>query len=408
VSVNGFSVKSPTWDDPWQWDGKGDEVYIRAKVVKLGSTGASLYESEYQSVTMGDTRGYSGRVKAGSLSAEGGLRMDDTFPTGTPWLQSTPPDLYRDYPPLKLWEGDLNQGEAVVLTPSIWEWDGGGSAVVDWARWAAGAVPQLAARISDFQDLGAKGRAVIAGIELGLGVILSLDEAKVSGRMGDRPIGMSKNGDGTAAFSPQMLVLTQESAELLVREQPVGKGPGVVTMEFKDDDAYRGNYTLWLQVEKVGVQNGVAVDTTARYNLVAKHSGACLDVTGGETAIANGAPIQQWQPWGGRNQAWQFQPVGDGSYHLVASHSGRCLDVAGGPTAMGNGVALQQWDDVGGDNQKWYLVPVEDGFCRIVAKHSGKCLDVRGGPTATANGAVVQQYDYLGGDNQKWRLRQVA
>jgi hypothetical protein len=262
---------------------------------------------------MGDTQGYAGRVRAGSLKDNGGLRTDDKFPTETPWLQSTPPDLYRNYPPMKLWEGDLTQGqEAVVITSSIWEWDGGGSAAMAWTRWAADAVPKFGPRIAELLQLGAKGRAVIAGVELGLEVIVSLDEAGVIGRTGDRPIGMSKNGNGKAEFSPQLLVLTYDNAELLVRQQPAGKGLGVLAMEFMDDLAYGGNYTLWLQVEKVGVQNGVVIDPTARYNLVAKHSGACLDVTGGETAIDNGVRIQQWQPWGGRNQGWQFRPAGDG------------------------------------------------------------------------------------------------
>jgi hypothetical protein len=40
VSINGFSVNSQTWDDALQWDGKGDEVYIRANVVKLNSGAA--------------------------------------------------------------------------------------------------------------------------------------------------------------------------------------------------------------------------------------------------------------------------------------------------------------------------------------------------------------------------------
>jgi hypothetical protein len=103
VSINGFSVNSQTWDDALQWDGKGDEIYLRTKVVKLNRAGASLYESESLSATMGDTQGYAGRVQAGSLKDNGGLRTDDKFPTDAPWLQSTPPNLYRNYPPMKLW-----------------------------------------------------------------------------------------------------------------------------------------------------------------------------------------------------------------------------------------------------------------------------------------------------------------
>jgi hypothetical protein len=54
---------------------------------------------------------------------------------------------------------------------------------------------------------------------------------------------MSKNGNGKAEFSAQLLVLTYDSAELLVREQPVGKGLGVLAMEFIDNEAYRARDT---------------------------------------------------------------------------------------------------------------------------------------------------------------------
>ena len=28
MTINGFHVKNETWDDPFQGDGKGDEIYI--------------------------------------------------------------------------------------------------------------------------------------------------------------------------------------------------------------------------------------------------------------------------------------------------------------------------------------------------------------------------------------------
>jgi len=78
----------------------------------------------------------------------------------------------------------------------------------------------------------------------------------------------------------------------------------------------------------------------------------------------------------------------------------KVLDVANGSTANGAGVV--QWDYWGGDNQKWSLEPVGDGYYKLVAKHSGKVLDVAG--ISSANGAKLHQWDYVGGDNQKWKL----
>lgn len=87
-------------------------------------------------------------------------------------------------------------------------------------------------------------------------------------------------------------------------------------------------------------------------------------------------------------------------YVIIAKHSGKCLDVRGISTDKGANII--QYDYWGGDNQKWKLEPVGDGYYRIIAKHSGKCLDVGG--ISTDNGAKIIQWDYRGGDNQKWKL----
>jgi len=98
-------------------------------------------------------------------------------------------------------------------------------------------------------------------------------------------------------------------------------------------------------------------------------------------------------------------PTGDGWYNIVARHSGRCLDVTGGVAATGNGIKLQQWDCLGTDNQKWGLYPTSNGYYyRIIARNSAKALDVEGGVGATANGVRIQQWDYLDQDNQKWEI----
>ncbi len=144
------------------------------------------------------------------------------------------------------------------------------------------------------------------------------------------------------------------------------------------------------------------------YEVVAKHSGKCLDVEGGSNATANGARIQQWDCLGGANQQWQLIANGDGSYRILARHSGKALDVIGGVGPSGNGVKVQQWDYLSGANQQWLLTPLGDGSYRILSRHSGKALDVEGGPAATANGVKVQQWDYLGGANQQWFIRDVA
>ena len=137
------------------------------------------------------------------------------------------------------------------------------------------------------------------------------------------------------------------------------------------------------------------------YNAIfAKHSGKCLDVDISKIGMDNGARVQQWDYWGGDNQLWELEPVGDNYFKITAKHSGKCLDVSG--IGMDNGAYIHQWDYWGGDNQKWKLEPVGDDCFKITAKHSGKCLDVSG--IGMDNGAYMHQWDYWGGDNQKWKV----
>lgn len=136
-------------------------------------------------------------------------------------------------------------------------------------------------------------------------------------------------------------------------------------------------------------------------NIVAKHSGKCMDVSGVSTAPA--AAILQWDCHGGANQSFQIVPV-NGGFKIIAKHSGLGLDVNGGPRSVYDGATLIQYQFLGGANQTFNLQQTNDGYFSIVANHSGKCLDVEGGPAAIYNGTTIMQYSYVGGDNQKWSL----
>lgn len=146
------------------------------------------------------------------------------------------------------------------------------------------------------------------------------------------------------------------------------------------------------------------------FQVVAQHSGKCLDVAGGTGAVGNGTNVQQWGCIGASqtNQLWRLVRVSMNRFQVMAAHSGKCLDVAGGTGATANGTNVQQWDCIGTGqtNQLWRLVPVGSRF-QLIAIHSGRCLDVAGGTGATANGTNVQQWACIGASqtNQLWELR---
>lgn len=143
------------------------------------------------------------------------------------------------------------------------------------------------------------------------------------------------------------------------------------------------------------------------YTLIARHSGKCLDVRGGESATYDGAQLQQWDCLGSRNQVFYTKSFGAGDdWYIVADHSGRCLDVTGG--ASTNGALIQQYDCLGAAqyNQTFRLVPTGDRDVYTIATKAsgyGSCLDVAS--VSMENGANVQQYQCIpGASNQQWRL----
>ncbi|RKT19954.1 broad specificity phosphatase PhoE [Streptomyces sp. 1114.5] len=79
------------------------------------------------------------------------------------------------------------------------------------------------------------------------------------------------------------------------------------------------------------------------YTVVDEYSGKCLDVSGASTT--DGAAVIQWTCSGGTNQMFTLQPVtalgSSQDYQLVAVHSGKCVDVSGVSTAAG--ALVHQW-----------------------------------------------------------------
>ncbi|WP_307020606.1 RICIN domain-containing protein [Streptomyces canus] len=79
------------------------------------------------------------------------------------------------------------------------------------------------------------------------------------------------------------------------------------------------------------------------YTVVNELSGKCLDVL--DFSTADGAAVQQWTCTGGTNQMFTLNPVtalgNSKDYQLVAVHSGKCVDVSGISTTAG--AKIHQW-----------------------------------------------------------------
>jgi arabinan endo-1,5-alpha-L-arabinosidase len=139
-------------------------------------------------------------------------------------------------------------------------------------------------------------------------------------------------------------------------------------------------------------------DPTAWYQVVARHSGLALAISGDSTA--DGAGLVQSARGAQSSQQFQFVDSGSGYYRLRARHSGKVLDVYNSSTA--NGANVVQWNDLNGANQQFSVVDTTAGFVKLVNRNSGKVLDVW--ERSTAEGARVSQYTDTAGTNQQFQL----
>ncbi|MBD0734867.1 beta-xylosidase [Streptomyces sp. CBMA29] len=152
---------------------------------------------------------------------------------------------------------------------------------------------------------------------------------------------------------------------------------------------------------QVGIDTGTGAVTGVAGgpydNLVARHSGKCLDVS--DNSAADSATVVQWTCGAGLNQQWRMTSTGGGYVSVIAQHSGKCLDVSNASTVAG--AFVNQYYCNGGANQQWLVQDQGNGYVRLQARHSGQCLDVSG--AAASDGARLIQWTCGGGANQQFR-----
>ncbi|GAB7051417.1 hypothetical protein JCM9534A_65430 [Catenuloplanes indicus JCM 9534] len=148
----------------------------------------------------------------------------------------------------------------------------------------------------------------------------------------------------------------------------------------------------------IGAVTGSVTPEPGRwYQVVASHSGKCLDVS--NVGTTSGSKIHQWTCTAtAGNQRVTFVPAGGGPYYEVRfENSGRCLDVDS--YGRGDGSLLQIWDCLGTGNQQFRLEYLggagADVQVRLRAAHSDKCVGISG--ASLADGGVGVQWTCSGG-----------
>ncbi|WP_454810612.1 hypothetical protein [Paenarthrobacter nitroguajacolicus] len=241
ITINGLAVKSQTSDHMTEQDGKGDEIYVDLRTKVIDKDGNEVDSRQNTSSIMGDTNQQVGRVQAGSArGANGGIVMGDKLPNDQPWVLGTTPSP--DRLPLGGGEITLVEGqEKALITPTVWEWDGGSDLFTQFTQWFDKAAEKIPA-----EALGPAGLAGKAASSMNLGDTLS----KLFGVAGDRPIGITSQSREGYTFDPQIVTLDFAKAEE-ISGGDFGYGKGVRLLTFKDAPQFAGHYELYYQVTKV-------------------------------------------------------------------------------------------------------------------------------------------------------------
>ena len=142
------------------------------------------------------------------------------------------------------------------------------------------------------------------------------------------------------------------------------------------------------------------------YEIVSVKSGKTFGVEG--ASLQKGASVIQetWQ--NGPGQQWFLMAVdvvnGRNVWIVICANSGMVLDVSGASTA--DGAPVHQWDYYGGANQRWFLDSISSvndvKTFQLVSLNSGKALTVI--DESDKDGAPLVQSTYQGTPSQQWLL----
>ncbi|MEO7673031.1 MAG: hypothetical protein ABIU09_03015, partial [Pyrinomonadaceae bacterium] len=250
VTINGFKVNHQTLDDALDRDGRGDEVYFLSQW-RTTEDGRAVNTSELlRSRVMGDANGRSDRVQAGSARygvlpsrSVGGLLTNDSFPNNPTAFSGSP---IADRAPMLLFDGEMTSTQLLVVAPTIWEQDGPDDLLTSIGR-ALNPVLDNGARsvAPPPQYPGLLGRILTTEGDLGSDVTVGLG---IFGDPRDRPIGMTL-GRNSYIYQPQRLRFNFADANEASRTN-FGYGNGVIPITYRDANALRGNYTIFVQIQR--------------------------------------------------------------------------------------------------------------------------------------------------------------
>lgn len=384
VTINGFSCNSETWDDALERDGKRDEVYLMCKTMSIQQRNGSpqvVSEQTLKSVVMGDVNNRSAeenRAQAGNADGyKGGIKTGDNVPSNQPWKRTLTPTLH--YLPMLVYQGLLsaNNNTTIQIIPSVWEWDGPtdffnkameliNKPFTDLVNLTAGNDPVRQMIVTrgnqdfHFYNILLK-RTPAPGTEV-------VVNRNVFGDPKDRPVGMLLNGaTNQFLYYPVGLQLNYETASAIA-ETDMGYGKGIFGMQFRDHQDLKGDYTVYIQIEKIKVGGSQSLTVQPRivgkfepnklYTIKSAASGKVITVSGNNESQS----IYMADPGTTQGEKWRIRKIADSYFIISNEFSGKNLTCYN----QGNGPQLLLYDQNGDNHQHWKMVTQADGSYILV------------------------------------------
>ena len=195
-------------DDIFDFDGKGNEVFVTFFYSVASSNGTTRYINKITSAVYGDVNGRPGRYKAGTAGNNGGIKAGDII-YANPNTEAMMPVGDERFKGQFMFDAELGPTDIITVVPVLWEWDSDTKNTQNsFESFLSGSFNSINVHTAPIaQRFNTVSSPYIYSdgtncIDLaGMSRILQ----GVNGIAGNRPVGMALNGN----YNPAMIVMNQ-------------------------------------------------------------------------------------------------------------------------------------------------------------------------------------------------------
>lgn len=217
----------------------------------------------------------------------------------------------------------------------------------------------------------------------------------------DRPIG----ADANAVYNPLEIRLGFLVAMQLV-EKDFGYGKGIIPIRFKDADPWKGEYVLYLAIEKVddpAQKSRINITHQNFFDPIAWYSFRSAHAPDKEADILNGGMVSNTNVvlndlLGLKSQRWRIRKANQYYFNITNQYNNLNLDILNKNDINGSNIVTSSAD--GSETQQWSFVGYCDGSWLIRNFRTKRMMEVYNAQTAT--GSPLGQWDATHTANQRW------